>query len=192
MNIKILTLALLVSSFGSSVGLAQQHWNEGQITSAFTLLENGQGEQLVALLANWGTTPHDLGIDILQQGRGELALTWFEQLGNSVSEDFLFGLAWSQRAMGDSNSAFETLRDIEADENLLNARKHYLLGLLFFDQNQIEAALAEIENSEALYVLLGKAGGVQLCKAVTVLLTTTQIGGTTGTGGISPRDENDG
>lgn len=192
MKFKIFALVLLATSFGSSVGLAQQHWNEGQINSAFTLLDNGQEEQMIALLANWETSPHDFGIDVLQQGLGELALSWFGRLSISVSDDYLFGLAWAQSSTGDNFAALMTLSSIDVGENLVNARKHYLLGLIYWDDGKFDQALLEIDSSKYLYGLLGKDGGIQLCNDVTMAINSNQENEIVSPGRNAPTDGNEG
>lgn len=180
----------------TSLTFAQNHWSAEQIDDAFSLVRE-DSQSAVALVQSWGADPYDFGLDLLAQGRGYQALTWFDRLAQVNDANpglYLVGMAWSYRALGMQEVAQEMVFDLINDENpLVQARSTYLLGLLYLDQGDRTATQSYLNLSQEHYASLGRQGGVDLAQRVldSLFVNGKAAGSGPGSPGLPPRNDGD-
>ena len=99
------------------------------------------------------------------EGRLDDAIIYFVNMARHKKDPvFYFGKAWVHWQKQEVGYAQEdVIKLINSDANaLLKARSHYLLGNIRMQNHDIDEAFESAEESEKLYQLLGKNGGLYL------------------------------
>lgn len=142
----------------------QSQWTEDVMNDILEQVKVNPSEA-VDKVRKRGKTAYDFGLKVMQTGRYDDALDWYEALTiHYDSAEFLFGKAWVHFHKGELESALEAgVFVLERSANVkIKARCHYMMGQIWLEDMEMEKAEDHFRNSLELYAELNLRGGQYL------------------------------
>ncbi len=153
--------------------MAQTSWEDREIDDIFALVKTDVPAAIS--LVEKKVSAYDFGIELLEVGKGDMALEWFRLLTIATNKyKHLYGLAWTKWKTGDYDGALKDALYLSKQdlEPLLAARTFYMLGSLCIESRIFDDARVNLNAGLETYRTIDKYGGQHICL---ILLAAVEV-----------------
>ena len=142
---------------------------DGDIREAFHLLEAEGPVAALKWVEAQGKTPYQFASNLRKSGKHALALKWSVAMikvsTGQKKAKFFFSKAWTHYRLGEMEQAVEdgfTLLEVGPNKSI-EANTHYMLAMIFSDQEQYDNSYEHFLTAEQIYTELERMDDVFLC-----------------------------